>query len=153
MKIKILLLMMLFFPFGKAFSQQVAIIPQPAKLQIKAGQFTLDEGCLLQTEGKHQDLARIAGFFNDFLQKNYGFQLKNSGKGKVVVLKLAKLPALGNEGYQLSVDVQREKRFCRFRKTGYRGLPAFAKTRNPLPRPPQIEYGLKSYSSQRVSVW
>lgn len=107
MKTKILLLMMLFFPFGKAFSQQVAIIPQPAKLQIKAGQFTLDEGCLLQTEGKHQDLARIAGFFNDFLQKNYGFQLKNSGKGKVVVLKLAKLPALGNEGYQLSVDANK----------------------------------------------
>lgn len=104
MKIKILLIILMFTTFVQAFSQQVAIIPQPVKLQIDVDKFILNSGCSLQLYDKNQGMVRIAGFLNDFLKKSYDFQLKNNGKGKSVQFKLVKLPALGDEGYQLKVD-------------------------------------------------
>lgn len=104
MKTKILLIILMFTTFVQVFPQQVAIIPQPAKLQINVGEFILNSGCSLEFDDKNQEMVRIAGFLNDFLKKSYDFQLKNNGKGKSVQFKLAKLPALGSEGYKLKVD-------------------------------------------------
>jgi hexosaminidase len=94
-------------PFVQAFAQQVAIIPQPSKLQINKGEFILTSECALQFDDKNQELVRIAGFLNDFLEKRYDFELHDNGKGKSVQFKLARFPALGGEGYQLKVDKNR----------------------------------------------
>ena len=103
----ILLTIIMVTTFIQAFSQQVAIIPQPAKLQIDIGEFILDSDCSLQFDGNNQEMLRIADFLNDFLKKRYDFQLKNNGKGKPVQFKLANLPTLGDEGYKLEVDKNR----------------------------------------------
>jgi hexosaminidase len=104
MKTRILLITMMITTFVQAFSQQVAIIPLPSKLQINVGEFILNCDCSLQFDDKNKEMMRIADFLNDFLKKSYGFQLKNNSKGKSVQFKLAKLLALGGEGYQLKVD-------------------------------------------------
>jgi hexosaminidase len=103
----ILLIIIMVTTFIQAFSQQVAIIPQPAKLQINIGEFILDSDCSLQFDDKNQEMVRIADFLNDFLKKRYDFKLKNNGKGKSVQFKLAILPTLGDEGYQIKVDKNR----------------------------------------------
>ncbi len=104
---KTILLTIMVTTYIHAFSQQVAIIPQPAKLQIDIGEFILDSDCFLQFDGNNQEMLRIAEFLNDFLKKRYDFQLKNNGKGKPVQFKLANLPTLGDEGYKLKVDKNR----------------------------------------------
>jgi hexosaminidase len=104
MKNKFLLIILMFSSISQGFSQKVAIIPQPAKLQINAGEFVLDSNCTLQFDAKSQELTRIAGFMNDFLKKSYNLQLKNNVKGKSVKFKIDQTLNLGAEGYQLMVD-------------------------------------------------
>lgn len=69
MKIKILLIILIFTTFDQSFSQQISIIPQPSKLQINLGEFILNNDCVLQFDDKDQEMVRIAGFLNDFLKK------------------------------------------------------------------------------------
>src|SRR3954469_24965508 len=61
------------------FSQTLNIIPEPAKAEVKQGTFTIT------TETKIAYAANIAeksiSFFNNYLKKYYGFELK-SVKGK-----------------------------------------------------------------------
>jgi hexosaminidase len=88
----------------RANSMQLPLIPKPSNVQLKTGEFIIDEDCLLQFDHSNQEIARIAGFLNEFLENSFHFQLKISGAGKAVRIRLASLPALGDEGYLLTVD-------------------------------------------------
>ena len=60
-------------------AQQVNIIPQPASLQTGQGNFTITPGTILVVADEGD--RKSAGFFNNYLQKHYGFILpvKKSG--------------------------------------------------------------------------
>ncbi|MGK2860895.1 MAG: glycoside hydrolase family 20 zincin-like fold domain-containing protein [Chitinophagaceae bacterium] len=64
---------------GQAFSQ-VNIIPKPVSLTIGDGIFTLNSDTKIVF--KEKDLGKQAAFFNDYLQKFYGFKLKTTRKNK-----------------------------------------------------------------------
>lgn len=85
-------------------AQQISIIPQPKEMNVKEGVFELDENCAVQFDTSNEEIARIASFFNDYLENIYGFRTTSQNQGKPVQFKLVKRLNLGKEGYLLKVD-------------------------------------------------
>jgi hexosaminidase len=73
---KILLLVLFTFLFAKANTQIVNIIPVPAKIEIQKGNFILSNKTLLVVANKADKPS--ADFFNIYLKKYYGFELKTA---------------------------------------------------------------------------
>ncbi|NOY96078.1 MAG: beta-N-acetylhexosaminidase [Chlorobi bacterium] len=86
-----------------AVAQEAAIIPKPSNLQIKEGEFILGQENTLKFNASDENLSRIAGFFNEYLELYYGFKLSENGKGKPISLSITTNDALGSEGYRLNV--------------------------------------------------
>jgi len=102
---KNLFLFFLIFLGRTAFAQQadeVTIVPKPAFAEKGVGLFIIDQHTNIVA--KEPDAQKVAGMFNYFLKKQYGFTLKinNTAITNAVVLNTssAKLP---NESYQLKV--------------------------------------------------
>jgi hexosaminidase len=67
-------LLILFFLLARfATAQELSIIPQPASLQIKDGNFSISKETSIVV--KDAEDRKAASFFNDYLQEYYGFKL------------------------------------------------------------------------------
>ena len=104
MKRNLALLFLLLFFVMNISAQEVAIIPQPAEMSIQKGNFILDQTCTLQFDVSNQEIARIAGFFNDYLNEMYGFTIGENNTGSSIQLKLISRLDLGKEGYLLKIN-------------------------------------------------
>ena len=63
----------------KISAQDFAIIPKPMEMSAGSGFFVLDKNCSLLYDAGNGEVARIAGFFNDYLEKMYGFKISSGG--------------------------------------------------------------------------
>jgi hexosaminidase len=88
------------------FAQQTAdviIIPKPASVEKGIGSFIINKYTNIVARGT--DAEKVAGMFNYFLNKKYGFVLKinNTVTKNVIVLNTTLLVKLSDEAYQLKV--------------------------------------------------
>jgi len=89
-----------------AFAQvadSTMIIPRPASVQVAAGSFAISKQTKLVAHSA--DAKKIAGMFNYFLQKKYGFGLNvtNVAANDAIVLNVSNDATLPKEGYLLKV--------------------------------------------------
>jgi len=104
---KRLLFALLFIAFN-SYSQDVSIIPKPAKINIKKGSFKLDRSTVIVLMNKTDETS--ANFLNDYLQKHYGFKLKitkpKAPPSNVILLSTWNDTSFKDqkESYQLIVD-------------------------------------------------
>ncbi|WP_183558721.1 family 20 glycosylhydrolase [Mucilaginibacter sp. SP1R1] len=93
--------------FGStAFAQQadeITIIPKPASAEKGTGVFVISKRTSIVAKGA--DAEKVAGMFNYFFNKKYGFTLKinNSALTDAIVLNTMLRIKLPEEGYQLKV--------------------------------------------------
>jgi len=82
----------------------IPVIPAPARLDIRSGQFIIDPNTTLRYDAANPELRRIAGWFSVAVHRISGFSLssKPSG-GKSISLKLKLNDGLGSEGYRLDI--------------------------------------------------
>ncbi|MCE2835276.1 MAG: glycoside hydrolase family 20 zincin-like fold domain-containing protein [Chitinophagaceae bacterium] len=82
----------------------VPLIPAPARLELRSGQFIIDPGTTLRYDAAQPELRRIAGWFSDAVHRISGLRLaqQRSG-GRSISLKLKLNDGLGSEGYRLEV--------------------------------------------------
>jgi len=89
-----------------AFAQvtdSTVIIPRPASIQQAAGSFAISAQTKLVAPGA--DAKKVAGMFNYFFQKKYGFGLNvtNQAANDAIVLNISTDTKLPTEGYLLKV--------------------------------------------------
>jgi hexosaminidase len=102
-KIASILLFVLFFK--TTFSQEVSIIPQPTKLVVSNGRFSISSKTQIVLAGS--GLEKSANFLNDFLQKFYGLKLNIVSKGDFknnIVLNYFKMDYPIAGAYKLNVN-------------------------------------------------
>jgi hexosaminidase len=105
---KRLLFICLFCGINSSFAHQISIIPQPVKMEISEGTFTIGNHTKIYFDAKNSLLAGHAGYFTAILSSLSGYQLKGS-KNKVqsqVRLLIAPDKLIGDEGYHLIIDVK-----------------------------------------------
>jgi len=98
------LLALLMLPLMQLQAQSVNIIPQPAKMEVGQGHFTIDANTKIIVIGAGME--KSARFLNDYLQKFYGFNLKVI-KGKAasgIVLKQAAMTDGVDGAYTMNID-------------------------------------------------
>ncbi|SDX40006.1 hexosaminidase [Hydrobacter penzbergensis] len=98
------LLALLMLPLMQLQAQSVNIIPQPAKMEVGQGHFTIDANTKIIVSGAGME--KSARFLNDYLQKFYGFNLKVI-KGKAasgIVLKQAAMTNGVDGAYTMNID-------------------------------------------------
>ena len=91
--------------FIVANSQDVSIIPQPVKMVVVKGNFTINTKTQILLAGS--GLEKSAAFLNDFLQQFYGFKLKVISKGDFknkIVLNYEKMEYPIAGAYQMHVN-------------------------------------------------
>ncbi|MES1219779.1 MAG: family 20 glycosylhydrolase [Bacteroidota bacterium] len=85
-----------------------AIIPVPASVTGKAGSYTLKSNFSISVSGKDNDALNVAKQLNTILSNATGFKgsvkENSSGSNIQLVILSAADPAIGNEGYKLSVS-------------------------------------------------
>ena len=62
-------------------AQDLAIIPKPKEIQTQKGNFLLSKETTLQYDAENIDVARIAQFFNDYLNSVYDFSKSGFFRG------------------------------------------------------------------------
>ena len=87
-----------------AAAQDINIIPKPASVQVKSGEFTLERKTVLVVKDKED--RSTADFLNDYLQQVYGFKLDIRKKAAKNYIRLAsgtssKAPA--KDAYRLNI--------------------------------------------------
>lgn len=84
------------------------VIPRPAKVEARSGQFVLDAGTVLVATGANPDAERIARDFAGRMQLARGFQpeLGKAGKGAVTFSLDPKVAVASDEGYTLDIADQ-----------------------------------------------
>ncbi len=85
-------------------AQNISVIPQPAEISLRNGNFTLDKNCSFQYDKTNEEVARIADFFNEYLDNIYGFKIDADSKEKPVQLKIMSQLQLDKEGYLLKIN-------------------------------------------------
>ncbi len=101
---KLLLISFILFMILKISAQDIAIIPQPMEISKGNGLFVLDKDCTLKFDVNNLEVARIAGFLNEYIQQMYGLKLKENREGKTVQFVLISRLNMGKEGYLLKVN-------------------------------------------------
>lgn len=98
-------LLIVFFICLQIKAQEVSIIPQPVKLELHEGHFTIDRNTSLQYDVKQAGLKNAASFFSKFVRNVSGINLPVNGKhSKKIQLIIKNIPEVGNEGYHLLVS-------------------------------------------------
>jgi hexosaminidase len=83
-------------------TRKVAIIPEPASMQVSGITFPFSSKLIIATEGDAAE--KTASLLNSFLQANYGFQLQDGkGSGKNVI-RIKEDPSFAAEAYSLRID-------------------------------------------------
>ena len=103
---KILSIIFLLLSGSMAFAQQtedVSIIPKPASVEKGTGSFIISKRTNIVAKGA--DAEKVAGMFNYFLNKKYGFVLKinNTVTTDAIVLNTTSRVKLPDEAYQLKI--------------------------------------------------
>ena len=103
---KTLSIILLLLSGSIAFAQQtneMSIIPKPASMEKGTGSFTITKHTSIIARGAGAE--KVAGMFNYFLNKKYGFVLKinNTAITDAIVLNTALRIKLPDEAYQLNV--------------------------------------------------
>lgn len=91
--------------FTIAHTQEASIIPQPVKMVVDKGNFTITNNTQILLSGS--GLENSAKFLNDFLQQFYGFKLKIVSKGDFknkIVLNYEKIEYPIAGAYQMHVN-------------------------------------------------
>ena len=101
---KPILLMFILFLSTLITAQDFSIIPQPQEIIKKEGKFILDNTCSISFDSENKDLARIAGFFEEYVNTVYGFKMSDNSNSKSIQLKIMSRLNLGKEGYLLKVS-------------------------------------------------
>ena len=84
---------------------KISIIPQPVSITQHDGNFTIDHNTSIKFDRDNKELHAAAGFLSSSLKNISGYALPlNSVKGKFITLVIKKTPAVGYEGYLLSVS-------------------------------------------------
>ncbi|MCC9138407.1 beta-N-acetylhexosaminidase [Pontibacter silvestris] len=90
--------------------QTIAIIPQPLKLTLKSGSFSLNAGTTIYVDPENDELKNIGQALAQYIQQISGNQLKvtqavpNKDSEHAIYLTLAQpIDSLGAEGYKLQV--------------------------------------------------
>jgi hexosaminidase len=86
-------------------SQNISIVPKPAFAELRNGSFTLSPSTRLFVED--EDLKRSASFFNDYLQKMYGFRLREGNKKEsngIIVLKKGNIKSAIEGAYEMRIE-------------------------------------------------
>ena len=87
------------------FSQSLNVIPQPAKAEIKQGTFTITPSTKIVFSASNVE--KSAEFFNSYLKKYYGFELKTTKTNEsknVIELNYDRVDNSIPGGYQMKVD-------------------------------------------------
>ncbi|MCJ8164030.1 family 20 glycosylhydrolase [Pontibacter sp. E15-1] len=90
-----------------ASAQEISIIPKPASVQTKSGQYTISSHTTLVAKDKED--RKAAEFLNAYLQEVYGFQLDIDKKEKKDYIRLStrkQAQAAKNDAYTLNVTPQ-----------------------------------------------
>jgi hexosaminidase len=98
------LLALLMLPLVQLYAQTVNIIPQPVKMEIGQGHFSINASTKIVLVS--QGMEKSARFLNDYLQKFYGFKLpvsNGSANTKGVVLKKTALPDPTDGAYTMNI--------------------------------------------------
>ncbi len=96
-----------FFFFGIAlpglFAQTpINITPQPASLKTGKGNFIINSNTVIVLKGSN--LEKIAGYFNEYLRKHYGFILRTGNqKSNTITLNFERIDHLIPGAYNLTV--------------------------------------------------
>lgn len=98
--------MLILFFAANISAQDISVIPKPAEISARDGSFALDKNCGLQYDKANGEVARIAGFFNEYLENVYGFRLDENTKEPGIQFKIISQLQLGKEGYLLKVSPQ-----------------------------------------------
>ncbi|MBB6108336.1 hexosaminidase [Mucilaginibacter lappiensis] len=103
---KNLFLFLLILVGRTTFAQQadeVTIVPKPAFAEKGVGQFIISQHTSIVA--KESDAQKVAGMFNYFFKKRYGFTLNinNAAIANTIVLNTSASAKTSNEGYQLKV--------------------------------------------------
>ena len=85
-------------------AQDFSIIPKPSEIAPRNGSFTLDKECTIQFDSANNEVARIAGFFSEYIDNVYHIKVKANSKGNSIQFKIISKLNLGKEGYLLKVD-------------------------------------------------
>ncbi len=101
---KINLFVFILFMVINISAQDFAIIPKPQEISTGVGKFILDKNCSLQYDETNSEVARISGFFQEYLENVYDIKCKKSSGEKTIQFKILSNSNLGNEGYLLKVS-------------------------------------------------
>ena len=85
-------------------SKELSVIPQPTKVKIGAGNFTIEKSTVVYCNSK--DLLPVAKQLNEKLSGAFGFSLKiqeSSGKGINLLIADVENEKIGFEGYKLHI--------------------------------------------------
>src|SRR5271169_3619018 len=87
----------------------VTIIPQPVKMEIHSGEFSITAGTKIICDRSRQDVRSTADYFAQQIRKETGFSLpivdtKKGPRSNVIFFQIIHEKKLGNEGYILEVD-------------------------------------------------
>jgi len=84
--------------------QPVPVIPAPARMEMRSGQFVIDRQTTFRFDAAQPELRRLAGWFSDAVHRLSGLRLtQQKPGGKSINLKLKLNDGLGSEGYRLEV--------------------------------------------------
>jgi hexosaminidase len=100
---RILTLLSLLLITLTAYTQDIAIIPQPIHLQRGSGGFTLTPTTSIGLPARHPEAAKVAALLAEKVNRSTGFTLRIAeGKGEIQFVVNSKPdPKLGTEGYSL----------------------------------------------------
>ncbi|HTK82534.1 MAG TPA: beta-N-acetylhexosaminidase, partial [Bacteroidota bacterium] len=88
-------------------AQRHIVIPRPVEEKYSTGSFILDRKTEIATISSNQELAPVAEYLGNFLEKGTGFVLPSLANGnppKSNYILLEQDASLGNEGYELTVQ-------------------------------------------------
>ena len=101
----ILLVIFLFAAASCSSQSSLNIIPEPVKVEVKDGSFTITPSTKIIAEAS--GVSNSINFLNDYLKKFYGFELKTSkdkSATNVIELNFDRLDNSNPGGYEMNVD-------------------------------------------------
>ena len=104
------------FSCGEKRQKEISIIPRPAEMEIKSGEFVISPGTKILIEPAGARVRNVADYLVDRLRNAAGFELsvetftddEKAKNSKYILLSLTEsLTSLGDEGYSLSANKDR----------------------------------------------
>lgn len=103
-----LLFICLFLQINSSFAQKINIIPEPVKMKVHDGEFTIVKGASIYVGTKNKALNKQASYISDVIASISGFKLNQSTNKAKSQIRLLIIPdqEIGEEGYHLTIDTK-----------------------------------------------